>query len=150
MKTRRITTENELKTAFHIRTTVFVEEQGVPLEDEFDEYDQLNGKCDHVLVFINDEAVGTGRIRFVDGQGKLERICVLAPYRKFGVGKVIIQALEEIAEDKQITRVKLHGQTQAEGFYKKLGYDILSDVFMEDGIPHVLMGKGLNVSSSEQ
>jgi len=43
-----------------------------------------------------------------------------------------------------VSQVKLHGQTQAEGFYKKLGFRTSSDVFMEDGIPHILMLKELS------
>jgi predicted GNAT family N-acyltransferase len=74
----------------------------------------------------------------------LERICILKPYRKFGLGKVIINALEEIAKEMGLSQVKLHGQTQAEGFYKKLGYRTSSATFMEDGIPHILMLKELS------
>lgn len=144
MNSKRITIESDLEKAFHIRKEVFVVEQGVPLEDEFDEFDTLDGQCEHILVYYNEKAVGTGRLRVVDGLGKLERICILEPYRKFGLGKVIIQTLEEIAKDKEIARAKLHGQTQAEGFYKKLGYQTSSNVFMEDGIPHILMIKELS------
>ena len=144
MNSKRITIESDLEKAFHIRKEVFVVEQGVPLEDEFDEFDSLGGQCEHILVYDNEKAVGTGRLRVVDDFGKLERICILEPYRKFGLGKVIIQTLEEIAKVKEIDRVKLHGQTQAEGFYKKLGYQTSSNVFIEDGIPHILMIKELN------
>lgn len=140
----RITVDEDLKTAFCIRKEVFVEEQGVPLEDEFDEFDTLSGQCKHVLVYYNQKPVGTGRIKTLDGLGKLERICILKPYRKFGLGKVIINALEEIAKEMGLSQVKLHGQTQAEGFYKKLGYRTSSATFMEDGIPHILMLKELS------
>ncbi|MFJ7933913.1 GNAT family N-acetyltransferase [Sporosarcina sp. NPDC096371] len=143
MDSKRITLEENLKVAFHIRKEVFVKEQNVPLEDEFDEFDTLNELAEHILVYYNEQPVGTGRVRWVDGFGKLERICILEPYRKFGLGKVILRALEEIAEEKGLSRVKLHGQTQAEGFYKKLGYQTSSSIFMEDGIPHVLMTKEL-------
>lgn len=143
MNTRRIKTKSDLKKAFYIRKEVFVKEQGVPLEDEFDEFDTLDGKCEHILVFHQEEAVGTGRLRVVEGQGKLERICILQPYRNLGLGKVIIQTLEEIAKELELNRVKLHGQTQAEGFYQKFGYQTTSDVFIEDGIPHILMTKDL-------
>lgn len=143
MKAKRITFEEDLNKAFDIRKAVFVEEQGVPLEDEFDEFDKLNGQCEHILVYFEEHPVGTGRIRWVDEYGKLERICILEPYRKFGLGKVIITALEEIAQERGSTRVKLHGQTHAEGFYKKLGYQTSSSVFKEDGIPHYLMTKEL-------
>ncbi|MDM5284059.1 GNAT family N-acetyltransferase [Peribacillus frigoritolerans] len=143
MDSKRITTENDLKIAFHIRKEVFVEEQGFLLETEFDEYDTLNALSEHILVYYNEKPVGTGRLRVVDGLGKLERICILEPYRKFGLGKIILKTLEEIAKEQGITQVKLHGQTQAEGFYKKLGYRTSSDVFMEDGGPHLLMIKEL-------
>jgi predicted GNAT family N-acyltransferase len=138
---KKITVDEDLKVAFHIREEVFVREQGVSLEDEFDEFDTLDGQCEHILVYHNEQPVGTGRIRVVDGLGKLERICILEPYRKFGLGKVVINALEEIAEENGVSQVKLHGQTQAEGFYQKLGYRTSSSVFMEDGIPHSLMVK---------
>jgi predicted GNAT family N-acyltransferase len=143
LDSKRITTENDLKIAFHIRKEVFVEEQGFPLEFEFDEFDTLNALSEHILVYYNEKPVGTGRLRVVDGFGKLERICILEPYRKFGLGKIILKTLEEIAKEQGITQVKLHGQTQAEGFYKKLGYRTSSDVFMEDGGPHLLMIKEL-------
>ncbi len=143
MNAKRIVTDSDLETAFHIRKEVFVKEQGVPLADEFDEFDNLYGQCDHVLVYYDEQAVGTGRVRVVDGLGKLERICILKSYRKYGLGKKIIQTLEEIAKEKGIAKVKLHGQTHAEEFYKKLGYMTSSDVFTEDGIPHILMVKEL-------
>jgi predicted GNAT family N-acyltransferase len=143
MKAKRITIEVDLSKAFQIRKAVFVEEQGVPLEDEFDEFDNLNGQCEHILVYYEEKPVGTGRVRWVDEFGKLERICILDTYRKLGIGKVIITALEEIAQERGAKKVKLHGQTQAEGFYKKLGYQTSSSVFIEDGIPHYLMTKEL-------
>ncbi|MFB5285287.1 GNAT family N-acetyltransferase [Peribacillus sp. Hz7] len=143
MNVKRITIDEDLRKAFHIRKEVFVKEQGVPLEDEFDEFDKLNGQCEHILVYYEEQPVGTGRVRWVDEFGKLERICILEHYRKFGLGKVIITALEEIAKERGTTRVKLHGQTQAQGFYKKLGYQTSSSVFIEDGIPHLLMTKEL-------
>lgn len=79
----------------------------------------------------------------VDEFGKLERICILEPFRKLGIGKMIIKALEELAERKAVSKVKLHGQKQAEGFYQKLCYQTSSSIFMEDGIPHILMIKDL-------
>lgn len=98
----------------------------------------------HVLVYHKNQPVGTGRVRIVDQTGKLERICILKPYRKYGLGKVIIGELEKIMKEKGITKMKLHGQTHAEGFYKKLGYQTASDEFMEDGIPHILMTKEIS------
>lgn len=143
MNLKRITIDTDLKMAFNIRKEVFVQEQGVPLEDEFDKFDTINDLCQHILVYYQEQPVGTGRVRLVDNFGKLERICILEPYRKFGLGKVVIKALEEIAKEEGATQLKLHGQTQAAGFYQKLGYHTSSSVFMEDGIPHILMIKEL-------
>ncbi|KFN02813.1 GNAT family N-acetyltransferase [Bacillus clarus] len=144
MQSKRIKELTDLETSFQIRKEVFVKEQGVSLKEEFDAFDQLYEECHHVLVYYNETPVGTGRIRYIDGIGKLERICILKEYRKYGLGKVIIQTLEEIASEKEINKVKLHGQTHAEVFYQKLGYQTSSDVFMEDGIPHILMTKALS------
>lgn len=143
MEYRRIEHDSDLQKAFAIREEVFVKEQNVPLEDEFDEFDQLNGRCEHLLVYFCGTPVGTGRLRVVDGVGKLERICILKPYRNLGIGKIIVQVLEKIAKEKGVTKVKLHGQTHAEGFYLKLGYKTASDEFIEDGIPHYVMVKKL-------
>jgi len=144
MKLIRITEQHDLKKALNVRKEVFVKEQSVPQEHEFDQYDNLNGQCEHVLVYYNEIPVGTGRFRVVDGVGKLERICVLKPYRKFGIGKRIVHSLEDIAEEKGIAKVKLHGQIQAKEFYEKMGYKTVSDVFMEENIPHVVMVKDLD------
>lgn len=144
MYAKMITIDEDLRKAFAIRKLVFVNEQGVPLEDEFDQFDTLNGFCEHILVHYNKQPVGTGRIRLMNEVGKLERICILEPYRKLGLGKIIIKALEEIARERGALEVKLHGQSQAEGFYKKLGYQTSSAAFMEDGIPHILMIKELS------
>ena len=92
MDSKKITVDSDLEKAFHIRKEVFVIEQGVPLEDEFDEFDSLGGQCEHILVYYNENNLSEqDRLRVVDGFGKLERICILVQYRKFGLGKVIIK-----------------------------------------------------------
>ncbi|MFP7231645.1 GNAT family N-acetyltransferase [Bacillus subtilis] len=141
MNIKRITTKSDLHIALDIRRTVFIEEQHVTESDEFDEFDTLQDQCQHILAYYENQPVGTGRVRVVGHTAKLERICILKPYRKYGLGKVIISGLEKIMQEKGITKYKLHGQTQAAGFYKKLGYQTASQEFIEDGIPHVLMTK---------
>ncbi|GGF89627.1 acetyltransferase [Paenibacillus albidus] len=136
----RIVTEEQLQEAFRIRTEVFVEEQGVPLADEFDEHEQ---DAEHILVYYEGQPAGTARLRTVEGWAKLERICLRPQYRKYGLGTFIIRTLEAMAAERGLSQAKLHGQQQAEGFYQKLGYSTSSPVFMEDGIPHVLMVKNL-------
>ncbi|OMF38353.1 GNAT family N-acetyltransferase [Paenibacillus sp. FSL H8-0548] len=140
METKRITTEEQLEEAYRIRKAVFVKEQGVPEEAELDEYDDV---ADHVLVYFENEAVGTGRVRIVDDMAKLERICVLSTHRKHRLGQAIMEELEAIAIEKGVAKAKLHGQVQAAPFYEKQGYEIASTVFMEEDIPHVKMIKDL-------
>lgn len=142
MRLTRITNETELHAAFEIRKVVFVEEQGVALEVEFDEHDAY---VDHVLVYFDDQPVATGRVRIINDIAKIERICVMPSHRKYGIGKAVVQALEEIATEKGLCKAKLHGQTQAMPFYEKLGYISASDEFMEEGIPHKLMIKDLTI-----
>ncbi len=144
MKYKVVTGEKDLQKVFEIRKEIFVKEQEVAEEEEFDAFDWLDADCDHILVYYDNQPVGTGRVREVEGIGKLERICILKPYRKYGLGKVVVDSLEEIALEKGLTRAKLHGQTHAEGFYHKLGYETASDEFLEDGIPHYLMVKRFN------
>ncbi|MEF3329061.1 GNAT family N-acetyltransferase [Oceanobacillus oncorhynchi] len=139
-----VTEEQDLQKVFEIRKEIFVKEQEVSKEEEFDAFDSLDADCNHILVYYDNKPVGTGRVRAVEEVGKLERICILKPYRKYGLGKVIVQSLEEIVLQKGLTRAKLHGQTHAEGFYHKLGYETVSDEFLEDGIPHYLMVKQFN------
>lgn len=133
-------TEDELKDVFHIRKTVFVDEQGVSEEEEYDEHENT---ATHVLVTYNGKPAGTGRVRLLDDTAKLERICVLPDYRKFGVGSAITTALEQEGAKLGAVKAKLHGQTQAQPFYTRLGYETVSDVFNEAGIPHVVMTKKL-------
>lgn len=140
METKRVTTEEQLEEAFRIRKAVFVKEQGVAEEVELDEFDDI---ANHVLVYYENEPVGTGRVRIVDDMAKLERICVLSTHRKHRLGKAIMKELEAIAREKGVAKAKLHGQVQAAPFYEKQGYEIASTVFMEENIPHVKMIKDL-------
>ncbi|WP_284238506.1 GNAT family N-acetyltransferase [Paenibacillus glycanilyticus] len=140
MTSRRITNEEDLKAAFEIRKKVFVDEQGVPAENEYDEFDET---ANHVLVLYNGEPAATGRLREVDGAAKLQRICVLESHRKYGLGRAVVEALESIAREEGLQVAKLNGQTHAEPFYAKLGYHTVSDIFLEEGIPHVTMKKTL-------
>ncbi|MUT67130.1 GNAT family N-acetyltransferase [Paenibacillus sp. NEAU-GSW1] len=144
MTSRKITNNEDREAAFRIRTKVFVEEQGVPAENEYDQYDEPDTDADHVLVLYNGLPAATGRVRNVGGTAKLERICVLASHRKYGLGKITVEALETFAKLNGLAKAKLNSQTQAEPFYAKLGYRAISDIFMEENIPHVTMAKELS------
>ncbi|NMA68646.1 MAG: GNAT family N-acetyltransferase [Desulfitobacterium sp.] len=131
--------DKEWEDIYKIRKEVFVEEQGVSLEDEFDDYDLL---VQHILIYHDGKPVGTGRLRFLEDAAKFERICVRIEARKLGLGSEIINSLEKLAkEEGNVKQGLIHAQTQALSFYEKLGFVVSSEEFMEDGIPHVKMLK---------
>ncbi|EOW9526943.1 GNAT family N-acetyltransferase [Bacillus cytotoxicus] len=140
MKAQLVQTDQQLKDAFSVRRQVFVKEQHASAEEEYDQFEEITK---HVVIYDIDIPVGAGRMRMVDGIGKIERICVLPSYRKKGIGKLIMDALETYAKEEAIRKLKLHAQTHAESFYKRLGYQTVSDVFLEANIPHVIMIKEL-------
>ena len=120
-----------------VRHAVFILEQGVPVELEIDGLDPF---CHHALIFSEQQPVATGRIT---DTGKIGRIAVLKNYRNRGFGRAIILKLEEIACAIGRGHVSLGAQTNALGFYQKLGYCPYGEIFMDAGIPHIHMKKGL-------
>ncbi len=135
-----VSTKEEFKDALQVRREVFIEEQQVPEEEEIDQYED---ECTHIVVYDQNQPVAAGRLRNYDGIGKMERICVLASHRKHGLGKIVMDHLEELAKEKGFQELKLNSQTHAEGFYERLGYKTISDIFMDAGIPHVTMVKAI-------
>ncbi|WP_338552365.1 GNAT family N-acetyltransferase [Paenibacillus sp. KS-LC4] len=138
--TRLVQNQKDRDAVFEVRRSVFVDEQGVPAANEYDEFEDT---AQHLLALSDTVPVGAGRIRVVDGIAKLERICILADYRKLGIGKIIVDAMEQAAASQGLTAAKLNAQTHAEGFYSKLGYHTVSDIFYEEDMPHVTMTKQL-------
>jgi predicted GNAT family N-acyltransferase len=130
--------EAQLDAVFQVRKTVFVKEQNVPLEEEMDEFENHST---HFLLYNDDLPAGAGRFRVVDGIGKVERICVLETVRGRGAGREIMLAIEQYAVERNIPKLKLNAQTYAIPFYEGLGYQIVSEEFMDAGIPHKTMLK---------
>lgn len=128
----------ERNDAFFVRTTVFIDEQNVPPEEEIDQFED---EATHFVMYRNGIPVGAGRFRVIDGSGKVERICVLKESRKKGSGKAIMNAIESFATNQGIHKLKLNAQTHAIPFYSLLGYEVVSDEFMDAGIPHKTMIK---------
>jgi predicted GNAT family N-acyltransferase len=131
-------TEDQIQEVFNIRKTVFVEEQKVPLEEEIDEYEN---DSTHFVLYDQSHSVGAGRFRILDGVGKVERICVLPAIRGKGAGRELMLAIEEYAKQQPLSQLKLNAQTYAIPFYEGLGYEVISDEFLDAGIPHKTMKK---------
>lgn len=138
MEVRIVSSEQELHDAFSVRKQVFITEQNVPEEEEIDQFED---EAVHFVLYNNGMPAGAGRFRTVDGNGKVERICVLKENRQSGSGKAIMDKIEEHAKKQGLPALKLNAQTQAIPFYEKLGYQVISEEFMDAGIPHRTMKK---------
>lgn len=136
---------------FTVRKEVFVVEQGVPEDIEYDAYDAV---ALHVLA-IGDDGVplGTGRLLFGEeaaaktggdlSVGSLGRLAVARAARGLGVGAALVRGIEEAARACGLAAVDLHAQTHALGFYERLGYVAYGPEFPDAGIPHRAMRRAL-------
>lgn len=124
-----------------IRKTVFQEEQGVDPALEFDGQDET---AQHILAYLDDQPIGTARMRFLsDRLVKVERVAVLPHYRGQGWGKRIMEKVLEVLRSQQVPEVKVHAQVAVQPFYEKLGFTPQGDIFEEAGITHIAMHKSL-------
>ena len=124
--------------AHAIRYEVFVLEQKVPLEMEWDEMDT---QCLHAVAYLKgddgvEQAVGTGRLL---PDGHIGRMAVKQPARGAGVGAAILQALMQQAQLRRDKLVQLNAQSQAEAFYARHGFVREGEEFEEAGIRHIHM-----------
>ncbi len=114
-----------------VRECVFVEEQRIPAELEWDD---LDSQCIHVLAAVeNRDVVGTARL---EPTGKIGRVAVLKPLRKQGIGTVMVRQLVAEARRAGYAELYLHAQVDALHFYKNLGFYPEGAQFDEAGIPH--------------
>lgn len=128
--------------ARRIRTQVFVEEQRVPLEMEWDEADDT---AVHAVAFNRlGQAVATGRLLPSNaGSAKIGRVAVHKVLRGSGVGRRVMEALMQAAARRGDRRIVLHAQRSAESFYLGLGFRPQGAEFEEAGIPHIEMVREL-------
>ena len=122
-----------------IRDTVFVKEQNVPIELEWDEKDP---HCEHVLAIDSlNNPIGTGRLT---PEQTIGRMAVLEQWRGKGVGDALLVQLLDIAKQKQFASVSLHAQVSAMGFYLKHGFCAYGPIYQEAGIAHQSMKLSLS------
>jgi len=135
-------TDPEYGQVYELREELLRKPLGLSLENE----DLSADRTDHILAAINDDKV-IGCVMLQPKEGsmiKLRQMAVAAAWQNKGIGKLLVEAAEELARSKNYTHIILHARDIAEGFYKKLGYKTTSDTFTEVGIPHVVMEKTLN------
>ncbi|MEM9986549.1 MAG: GNAT family N-acetyltransferase [Bacteroidota bacterium] len=120
---------------FIIRTSVFVDEEEVSQDDEYDGFDHL---ANHYLAWYGETPAGTARWRRLNqGSFRLERFAVLPPYRRKGVGTALMKAI--LAELPRSVPIFVHAQVKNTAFYTKLGFQVEGQEFEEADIPHVRM-----------
>jgi len=130
--------EEQAKDAKPVRYDVFVLEQKVPLDMEWDEMD---ARCVHAVAYDADgKAVGTGRLL---PDGHIGRMAVRQEARGHGIGARMLEILVDAARARGDREVMLNAQAQAEAFYERYGFRREGEMFMEAGIPHIHMRRAL-------
>lgn len=126
--------EEHFAYALEIRTKVFVKEQNVPEELEYDGFDP---EAVHFLLYVDSKPVATSRYRITAEGYKLERFAVLEEFRNKGIGKILLEFVIDKIPDKKT--IYCNSQTTAANFYKNNGFEIVGDAFYEAGIEHYRM-----------
>ena len=138
---RLATTKEELATAVAIRYRVFVQEQGVSLEEDVDGADAF---ATHALALLDGQPVGTGRVVYLPmDEAKIGRMAVELRWRRRGVASLLLAFLEQQARLQSARRAVLDSQCYIKAFYAHRGYREEGEVFMDAGIEHIRMSKDL-------
>lgn len=128
--------------ARRIRTAVFIDEQGIPPEEEWDDAD---GTALHAIAFDHDgEPIGTARLLVeAPGVARIGRVAVLASARGRKVGVALMRTLCALAKARGDAAVVLSAQCHAQGFYAREGFVAQGDIYDDAGIAHITMVKPL-------
>ena len=122
-----------------IRRQVFIEEQNVPEELEWDEFDESSI---HVLITLKDQPIACARLK---PDGQIGRMAVLAAHRNKGTGSRMLEFILKKAAETNREDVYLHAQETAISFYEKHGFIAVGDIFYEANIPHREMLRKVNL-----
>ena len=127
-------TWNELShDAKTIRESVFMQEQHIAPEDEWDELDAVSI---HFVVYEHDQAIATARLL---ANHSIGRVAVLKTHRGLKIGQQLMQAVIGYAKHEQRPFLKLSSQVHAIGFYQALGFKQQGESYLDCGIPHMDM-----------
>ena len=123
--------------ALDIRTRVFVDEQGVPLDEEIDGHDRTDPDAVHALAYDAGRAIGTGRFCIAEpGTAQIGRMAVLPEARGAGAGKALLDTLVTEARRRGYARAYLLAQIHARDFYRKAGFVDDGGRIWDAGIEH--------------
>ncbi|GEP19062.1 GNAT family N-acetyltransferase [Pediococcus argentinicus] len=125
--------------ALEVRKAVFVEEQGISADLEFDENEDF---FTYFVGYVDGKPVVTARTRrLTDDTWLVQRVATLKPNRKRGLARELFAQIEKKAKEQGIHNIKLHAQDSAQSFYFSMNYDRLGGPEMEAGIKHYWMLK---------
>ncbi|MBQ7063501.1 MAG: GNAT family N-acetyltransferase [Firmicutes bacterium] len=128
---------DDLTDAFSLRREVFIGEQGIPEELEF-EGDDVEYR--HLVVYDDGEPAASGRMRFLTNEeAKIGRICVRKASRGKQIGYFLVKVMMEKAFDEGALTMVVDAQVQAEPFYRICGFKRVCEIEDPTGIPHCRM-----------
>ena len=116
-----------------IREKVFIEEQKVTPQLEWDGLDE---EAIHFLVFKDKKPIGCARAFVIENHMQLGRMAVLKEYRREGIGRALIEKAIMTARLNQLSAIYISAQCHAIDFYKKFGFEVKSDIYLDAEIPH--------------
>ena len=153
LELRLVATQAELDECLRVRRAVFIEEQGVPSDEEYDEHDGDPAGATstvHVLGRLDGRPVATGRLLLTEPPAEppgenvhIGRVAVLRELRGRGHGTAVMEALQAEARRRGLPGITLAAQTHAIPFYERLGYVARGEVFLDAGIDHRWMDLAL-------
>ncbi|NHB59267.1 GNAT family N-acetyltransferase [Acinetobacter shaoyimingii] len=123
--------------AMHIREQVFIQEQNIPEQDEWDDQDEVSL---HFIAYAlcNEFKKPIATARLLPNHS-IGRVAVLKDYRGQGIGRLIMQSIIEHAKKEHREFLKLSSQVHAIQFYQSLGFHVEGTEYLDCGIPHIDM-----------
>ena len=116
-----------------IREKVFIEEQKVTPQLEWDGKDE---EAIHFLAYQDEKAIGCARACVIENHMQLGRMAVLKEYRNNGIGSFLIEKAITTAKLNQLSKISISAQCHAIDFYKKFGFEVTSEIYLDAGISH--------------
>ena len=116
-----------------IREKVFIEEQKVTPQLEWDGKDE---EAIHFLAYQDEKVIGCARAFVIENHMQLGRMAVLKEYRNKGIGSFLIEKAITTAKLNQLSKISISAQCHAINFYKKFGFEVTSEIYLDAGISH--------------
>jgi len=128
-----------------VRENVFVIEQSIPEELEWDEHDKT---ARHLLAIDTDaHPIGTARLTMLGEQSQIGRLAVLKNWRGIGIGRSLLEEMVRLAIEEKLSSISLNAQVRVMSFYKSFGFSSVGNEFLEADIPHQKMVKLLQINT---